>query len=177
MTDKTNKKYKAKMKHPPLMNHKHWFGIDHVVKGIDTYVVCVSEQESATLTKERWERLKVSDKNAEFVPVEEEAQMNAQEAIERVEWTIEQHKQMQMLFADKADPKQVGRYESLEKDIKALSIVLESAKLLHDISDVTPVYGGELRLHSLEMEDYYLDEKTAKTIGIDYGNDKEWLNH
>lgn len=58
--------------------------------------------------------------------------MNAQEAIERVEWTIEQYKQVQMFFDDKTDAEHVERYESLQNDIEALSIVLESAKLLHE---------------------------------------------
>ncbi len=93
--------------------------------------------------------------------------MNAQEAIERMESKLNQLNDIRLTLESEGKTEE-KEYFNLCENIKAFSIVLESDKLLHSISDVTPVYGGELKLHRFEMEDYYLDEKTAKSIGITY---------
>ncbi len=102
--------------------------------------------------------------------------MNAQEAIERTEKLIEQHKNMQMFFADKRDPKQVRRYESLEKEIEALSIVLESAKHLHMYIAVVEKRGAFIETFTHEgfklVPFMTMTAEVAKRIGIEEGADE-----
>lgn len=107
--------------------------------------------------------------------------MNAQEAIEQIEWLIEQHKQMQMYFADKRDDKQVRRYESLQNEIEALSIVLESARLLHEhLGYSDKEYEEEKEYFTMDVESVRFDDplcltKTdAEKIGYELDSDYDW---
>ncbi|MDN6327287.1 MAG: DUF1642 domain-containing protein [Alkalibacterium sp.] len=118
--------------------------------------------------------------------------MNAQEAIERVEWAIEEYKQVQMFFDDKTDAEQVERYESLEKEVKALSIVLESAKLLHEHTvpdlirgnvrfgrseEYKTVYGVPLEKVGIDLDKVEGEEMNKEELKegiIDYP-EKDWI--
>ncbi len=95
--------------------------------------------------------------------------MNAQEAIEQVELIIEQFKQVQMFFGDKTDAEQVERYESLEKEVKALSIVLESAKLFHEHTAPNLIMGNVRFSQSKQHKTVY--GVPLEKVGIEF--DKE----
>ena len=110
--------------------------------------------------------------------------MNAQEAIDRLEKEIEHIESLidernNLEFAGYISEEQRMKDEKeYNKDKEALSIVLESAKVLHEFINLVPVdildaerYPGAKKMY-LDEEDLLIRSDVAEKIGIEEGTDE-----
>lgn len=88
--------------------------------------------------------------------------MNAQEAIKIITVDLEMSKSASEFFEKDLDT-DMSSYREVEQ---ALSIVLESARLLHEFSGVNK--DGESKIFFAEIYEV-LDDEFAKSIGIEEG--------